>query len=966
MMRNVKKRFIGVIAILLVVSSGVWAEPQIQCSSAAISANADDLGFDPDDYDFLVYDCGEHSIITAMSQLEIPFTLRDSDNPVTAQDLVDYDILIVGWNSGGDITGLSKEVIKNGITGRVILTGHDTDWHTANFTPHDAVEGFDIADVFLAQKIKYVLDGGGTGMISMADSTSGFDWLPDIWEISVDDEVTAGEIVSAITAEGYASGVYDNLDADLMSEWDTSYHNSFTRWGQGFVPWEVRYETGTEIIDYVITVAASVSPAEAIELTKTYTIIDHNGTGTGCADPDDELIYDISWDNIDSRTFEDVTIVDFLPYGVDYDFAADPFNPDLNYNSENHTYTWDIGTLDPNNLTGCVSLTVTVNEHAPAGMFLHNKAYIYSGNFIISIAEVDTPVCCWQTEDADIIYVDASAAGFNTGTSWDHAYTDLQDALTRAREAGCSATGYKIYAAEGTYKPGRSMTASFELPDGTEVYGGFKRGGCGFEERNPDKYLTILSGEIDIAIEELNNEVVVTMGDDCVLDGFVVEFADDYAVYGENVDCEVSNCKILRSDYGLRFINGNIDLNWNKVSYNKLDGIYHSGVYKELAISNCISSFNGQNGIFADNSTFTMKNSVITKNSNNDEYSYGINIFDPNEPPVLYNNTIAYNSNEGISYVKSDPNAFADVQGCILYYNNDNNEQMSGIEWPEYCCIQDSVNDPSGIDYIDYGDGNFSGKPMFAYADNDPNYCHLAHNSPLKDRGGLTAVELGTVDIDNEDRVVDGFADVGADEIYSCDGTLSEDDIYNERDWNNDGIVNLKEFALMSHAWLANSPDTPGYDPISDPNFVDNWNEVCNLYVDYTIDILDLALFTPEWLWTACWKDSLDSRFENVAAPLGGETMMMAPMSMSLESSVSLASVEEVSIDEQAERENMAMLVLGIYQIMDMMEESKYNPGTEFAIENVDAEIEKLEEILNDMYDDYYSTDKKTKIYKKR
>ncbi len=363
--------------------------------------------------------------------------------------------------------------------------------------------------------------------------------------------------------------------------------------------------------------------------------------------------------------------------------------------------------------------------------------------------------------------------------------------------------------------------------------------------------------------------------------------------------------------------------------------------------------------------SLTLKNCVITKNGTENQLYYGVRIYDPNEPPVLYNNTIAYNYNEGLSYVKSDPNAFADVQNCIIYYNNDGGEQMSGIEYPEYCCIYDPVNDPNGLDYIDYGDGNVSGKPMFAYF-GDPNNIHLAYNSELIDRGNIsfTNSEIGYEDIDSENRIEGSWIDIGADEAYSCDDDLSEDDIYNERDLNGDGVVSLYEFALMSEAWLTNSPNNPAYvaDPNSFPsNYCDNWNEACNLYLDYKIDISDLTLFTPEWLWTACWKDSYDSRFENITAPLGGEALMMVSMSLSLETT-SLSIDEEYSIDETTEKENMTMLVIGIYQIMDMLDEAKYNPDSEISIENIDAEKAKLEEILTEMYNDYYSIDdKKTK-----
>ncbi len=984
-MRNVFTRYFLGIVTLMLVTSGVMADLPIQTLSIELS-NSVPLDFDPDNYNFLVYDCGAkdnsgqyNDIVAAMIELfdyypDVDYTYRNASTAsITLNDLASHDILIVGWSNSGGTGGLSKTVIETGIMGRVVLSGHDADYHTATKAgSHDSGD-FQPADMFFSQAIEYVLGGTGTGMVALGN-TSGFTWLPDEWNIDSEVVSEGGETVSNITEFGYESGVYDGLYHTDMSNWSQSYHNSFDvdTLPAYFSPFELKYSTGTEV-EYAITIAADVNPYELIELTKEDLIIDHNQNGTSCCDPNDEIEYTICWDNITNRTFEDVWIVDYLPYGVDYpegfyQETEDPFNPippDPNYDEYAHSYIWEIGTIDPNNTEGCVSITVRVNDYAPAGMFLNNEAYIYSGDTLIGIAEVDTPVCCWQTEDADLIFVDKNAEGFNTGMSWTHAYNDLQDALKRASEANCSPTGYKIYVAEGSYNPGNSSSLSFILPYQTKMYGGFKSGGCDFADRNPDKYRTVLTGKIE---DIRKNDYVVTMGDECVLDGFSVEHALKDLIFADGVDFNLKNCLIQKSvQNGINIKNGNVGIEWCKSYSNG-----HSGIYieegSEAVIQNSYTSNNNRHGIISLSSIVTINNSVITANGVDGDNYFGVRIIDPNEPPVLYNNTIAYNYNEGLSYVQTDPNALDPViNSNIIYYNNDDGVQLSGVEYPEHCCIYDPVNDPNGVDYIDYdGFGNFSGKPMFAYP-GDPNNIHLAYNSGLKDRGDgyLSSVEIGSEDIDNETRIIDDWVDIGADEIYSCDNDLSEDDIYNARDWNADGVVNLHEFAMMSAAWLTNSPNTPAYvaDPNSfDPNFADNWNETCNLYVDYKIDLSDFDLFLDEWLWTACWKDSYDSRFDNLVAPLGGETMMMVPMSMSLETTSSLSTVEEYSIDETTEKENMAMLVIGIYQIMDILDEAKYNADSDISIENIDEEKAKLEEILWEMYDDYYSIDdKKTK-----
>jgi hypothetical protein len=101
------------------------------------------------------------------------------------------------------------------------------------------------------------------------------------------------------------------------------------------------------------------------------------------------------------------------------------------------------------------------------------------------------------------LFVDADATGDNDGSSWENAYTDLQDALNVAT------SGEGIYVAEGIYKPvipadpnnvtSTEREASFVIPNGVEIYGGFDpgEGVDTFAERDWVSYPTILSGDID-------------------------------------------------------------------------------------------------------------------------------------------------------------------------------------------------------------------------------------------------------------------------------------------------------------------------------------------------------------------------------------------------------------------------------------------------------------------------------------
>ncbi len=78
---------------------------------------------------------------------------------------------------------------------------------------------------------------------------------------------------------------------------------------------------------------------------------------------------------------------------------------------------------------------------------------------------VSPPVA--RDSPAPVRFVDDDAGGANDGTSWEDAFTDLQEALTRAEP------GSQVWVAAGVYRAGADRTATFELRDGVGVFGGF-------------------------------------------------------------------------------------------------------------------------------------------------------------------------------------------------------------------------------------------------------------------------------------------------------------------------------------------------------------------------------------------------------------------------------------------------------------------------------------------------------------
>jgi len=319
--------------------------------------------------------------------------------------------------------------------------------------------------------------------------------------------------------------------------------------------------------------------------------------------------------------------------------------------------------------------------------------------------------------------------------------------------------------------------------------------------------------------------------------------------YGRGVYCsstiaDIQRCTIQRNgSYGL-LIDGSgsiVNAALNIISDNGYPGVYISGSGSNRLMSNLIY----RNGW------------------------YGIQI---NSPAEIRNNTIVYNgtgtNGYGI-YGSGDPNISSNI-----IWNNDTNSLSGTFTKVNYNCIENNYP----------GTGNIAQNPQFQNAGN--NDYHLKDISPCIDKGDPNFTDVNGVDIDGQDRVMDGNSDgnlrvdMGADEF--CPFDLSQD-----------GFIDFLDFAVFAKSWRKSAGDA-------------NYNYRCDFSHNNKIDYNDLEILCDHWLWPSDW-DGFGGEgayfADNSSSGEGeGESMMQQPEQEADEMTMELPEDEQQSMMEGEEQ----------------------------------------------------------------
>src|SRR5690606_15199573 len=115
------------------------------------------------------------------------------------------------------------------------------------------------------------------------------------------------------------------------------------------------------------------------------------------------------------------------------------------------------------------------------------------------------------------IYVNGAAVGARNGSSWQHAFTSLQEALAIA------VSGDEIWVAKGTYSPGQDAASTYNLVSGVKIYGGF----AGIESLLSERDLSKLSSTNETILDgtNINYHIITgagTLTNATLLDGFTI------------------------------------------------------------------------------------------------------------------------------------------------------------------------------------------------------------------------------------------------------------------------------------------------------------------------------------------------------------------------------------------------------------------------------------------------------------
>lgn len=141
----------------------------------------------------------------------------------------------------------------------------------------------------------------------------------------------------------------------------------------------------------------------------------------------------------------------------------------------------------------------------------------------MAVINVGEPALIILTLKDNVLLVNAAATSPSPdGKTWTTAFPTLTQAIAAAGSRA------EIWVAQGTYYAGTSRNESFELKEIMNIIGGYSGTNNYYFDRDPEKYKTILSGDIGVAGNETDNTLhIIKCSWENTIDGFTI--CDGYA-----------------------------------------------------------------------------------------------------------------------------------------------------------------------------------------------------------------------------------------------------------------------------------------------------------------------------------------------------------------------------------------------------------------------------------------------------
>lgn len=361
------------------------------------------------------------------------------------------------------------------------------------------------------------------------------------------------------------------------------------------------------------------------------------------------------------------------------------------------------------------------------------------------------PLACLWAQSPVLIHVDADATGDNSGQSWEHAYTDLQDALAVTNAS--PGTDHEIWVAAGLYLPGTQRTDSFRIErNNVQLYGGFAGGETSRVERDWAANETILSGDINASgdlggnayhVVFVDGQTLEHIASDTVIDGFVITAGAADGAFPNDLGGGMLNDG--RNGQASPTL-ANLVFRGNSASFEG-GGMANFGVGGQAAPTLTNISFNDNSantgGAMYNDGKSGISSPVLTNVSfsgNSAVFGGAIRNFGEGAAPEIRNSVLWNNTPDSISNADNANATFSHslIEGC----NPDG-------EW----------NDDCGTD----GGNNLAdANPLFV--DPDEGNLRLQSLSPAIDRGNNAYVDVEN-DLDGNPRIRGGAVELGAYEL---------------------------------------------------------------------------------------------------------------------------------------------------------------------------------------------------------